>query len=778
MTVKPSRGISTSMFAGCARARCGSRCDVASRLALRSALERLRRAHRALRASPSRDLDASAASYSRSAWPVCEPRMRRHVRRRADARRLAAGVAALGAEVDDPVGGARSRRGCARSRQRMARLDEPLERAQQLRDVVEVQAGGRLVEQEQRCRRRACVAAGFREVRPRASAAALRRPTASAPAGRAAGTRGRRRRAAAGARAPRRAPRRRRAPRATVMSSTSAIDFASRPPARASPRAPRRGSACRCSPGSAGTRRDRNCISTCSKPLPPQVGQRPLPELKLNVPAVYLRSLRERLARRRACGSARTRRRSSPDSSAWCGRSATGRRSRRRRRARRPRALRCAPGVSVGLPCALAAAPCTARPATSVDLPEPDTPVTHTRRSSGNRDVDVLQVVLARAAHDEPRIAARRDAAARAPRADASACARADIRPVSDVGARRRSSAGEPKNTTSPPRSPGPGPMSRMRSAASMICGSCSTTTQRVAGVAQPLHHPITRPMSRGCRPIDGSSSTNSVLTSEVPSAVVRLMRCTSPPDERARLAVEREIAQADVAEVTEPRADLAEQQSVASSSGCGSVEALEEVARALDRQQHEVVNREARQRANAASSSTPCGRKRCDGSSTASASAIEPSRQSSASGFSRAPSHAGQACTRGTSTAARARASCRPWSRATRRSAATPYQTLALLPRAFAFEHPGALRGASVAPRHVERDAALLRVTCTQVVLAFLVSSCVCHGLIAPSAQRLRLVRDHEAVVDADHAAEAAAGLAGAERRVEREQRSATGSR
>jgi hypothetical protein len=54
---------------------------------------------------------------------------------------------------------------------------------------------------------------------------------------------------------------------------------------------------------------------------------------------------------------------------------------------------------------------------------------------------------------------------------------------------------------------------------------------QRVAGVAQARMTPITRPMSRGCRPIDGSSSTNSVFTSEVPSAVVRLMRCTSPPD-------------------------------------------------------------------------------------------------------------------------------------------------------------------------------------------------------------------------------------------------------
>ncbi len=39
------------------------------------------------------------------------------------------------------------------------------------------------------------------------------------------------------------------------------------------------------------------------------------------------------------------------------------------------------------------------------------------------------------------------------------------------------------------------------------------------------------REMSRGCRPMLGSSSTNRVFTREVPSAVVRLMRCTSPPD-------------------------------------------------------------------------------------------------------------------------------------------------------------------------------------------------------------------------------------------------------
>src|SRR5229473_1670136 len=76
----------------------------------------------------------------------------------------------------------------------------------------------------------------------------------------------------------------------TVSSSTSAIDFLSTTTSSTSSR--------KRLPLQSGQRRytsDRNCISTCSKPLPPQVGQRPLPELKLKVPAVYL-LLRERLS--------------------------------------------------------------------------------------------------------------------------------------------------------------------------------------------------------------------------------------------------------------------------------------------------------------------------------------------------------------------------------------------------------------------------------------------------------------------------------------------------
>ena len=93
--------------------------------------------------------------------------------------------------------------------QRVARLEQLAERAHQLGDVVEVQPGGRLVEHEERAAS-APAPAGWRSSsappRPgsrRASGAAPRRPTASAPAGRASRSRGRRRRSAAAAAPPR-----------------------------------------------------------------------------------------------------------------------------------------------------------------------------------------------------------------------------------------------------------------------------------------------------------------------------------------------------------------------------------------------------------------------------------------------------------------------------------------------------------------------------------------------------------------------------------------------
>ena len=87
--------------------------------------------------------------------------MLRDLLRRSRADQLAAGVAALGAEVDDPVAGADHVEVVLDHQQRVAGVQQLAEGAQQLGDVVEVQAGGRLVEQEQLARLRA---AGLGEV--------------------------------------------------------------------------------------------------------------------------------------------------------------------------------------------------------------------------------------------------------------------------------------------------------------------------------------------------------------------------------------------------------------------------------------------------------------------------------------------------------------------------------------------------------------------------------------------------------------------------------------
>jgi hypothetical protein len=72
------------------------------------------------------------------------------LRHRAGADQLPAGLAALRAEVDDPVAGADDVEVVLDHHQRVAGGDEAAEGFQQLGDVIEVQAGRRLVEEEQR----------------------------------------------------------------------------------------------------------------------------------------------------------------------------------------------------------------------------------------------------------------------------------------------------------------------------------------------------------------------------------------------------------------------------------------------------------------------------------------------------------------------------------------------------------------------------------------------------------------------------------------------------
>jgi len=78
--------------------------------------------------------------------------------------------------------------------------------------------------------------------------------------------------------------------------------------------------------------------------------------------------------------------------------------------------------------------------------------------------------------------------------------------------------------------------------------------------------------------------------------AVVRLMRCNFTAGESARLPIEREIPESDVDQVVEAQRISPKRRSVAASSGGGNLRLAKEVARALKRQQHQIVDRKARQ--------------------------------------------------------------------------------------------------------------------------------------------------------------------------------------
>lgn len=64
---------------------------------------------------------------------------------------------------------------------------------------------------------------------------------------------------------------------------------------------------------------------------------------------------------------------------------------------------------------------------------------------------------------------------------------------------------------------------------------------------------------------------------------------------ERARLAVECEVAQPDLREISEPRADLGEQQAGCFVQRRREMQLFDECAATLDGQQHEIVHREPR---------------------------------------------------------------------------------------------------------------------------------------------------------------------------------------
>ena len=88
-----------------------------------------------------------------------------------------------------------------------------------------------------------------------------------------------------------------------------------------------------------------------------------------------------------------------------------------------------------------------------------------------------------------------------------------------------------PSKTICPPFTPAFGPISMSRSAALMISSSCSTTTTVFPMSRSFLSTDMSLSVSRGCRPMLGSSSIYIDPTRELPRAVTRFILWLSPPD-------------------------------------------------------------------------------------------------------------------------------------------------------------------------------------------------------------------------------------------------------
>ena len=237
---------------------------------------------------------------------------------------------------------------------------------------------------------------------------------------------------------------------------------------------------------------------------------------------------------------------------------------------------------------------------------------------------------------------------------------------------------------------------------------------------------------------------------------------------EGARLAVEGEVAQADLDEVAEAGADLGEQQRGGLVEGGAQAQPVEERPAAVERQAHHVVDAQPRLAGEGAFVERRPGR------------AVRGRAPERAPGLGAAAHPPQQRLGLEPRAAAGRALPVGPVAREQHphvhavalrlqpvEEAAHPVPS-ALVEVLLAFQHPFTGLGVERPPRAVHVHPALARVA-QQVALALAVALRLPRAH-RPFAQRLRLVGDHQPVVDAHRAPEATAGLAGPERGVERE--------
>ena len=155
---------------------------------------------------------------------------------------------------------------------------------------------------------------------------------------------------------------------------------------------------------------------------------------------------------------------------------------------------------------------------TRLDLPEPDTPVTHVMTDSGSSaSTDRRLFAEAPSIRSQPAGERRRRGSDTRSRPER-------YWPVIDEGSAMTSPT-EPWTTTLPPCTPGPGPMSMMQSASRIASSSCSTTMTVLPRPRSRTRESSSRRLSRWCKPIEGSSRMYITPTSPAPIWLARRIR-------------------------------------------------------------------------------------------------------------------------------------------------------------------------------------------------------------------------------------------------------------
>ena len=139
----------------------------------------------------------------------------------------------------------------------------------------------------------------------------------------------------------------------------------------------------------------------------------------------------------------------------------------------------------------------------SVDLPDPDAPVTAINAPSGKFTVRFFRL-FSRAP-----VTVKKPPGPTSRRLSGSGISFLPLRyaPVREISLAQRSST-VPCATTSPPWIPGPGPISITQSAARIVSVSCSTTITVLPMSRSRRSVAMSFSLSLGCSPMDGSSKT------------------------------------------------------------------------------------------------------------------------------------------------------------------------------------------------------------------------------------------------------------------------------